>query len=60
MAGIRLRPKIVVLMHSVNDLVMLTNTGYYSDTPYSRAIIRSKGKQKPKKGFGQRKVKNTE
>jgi len=52
--GIRLRPKIVVLMHGVNDLVMLTNTGYYGDTPYSRAIIRSRNKRKSKKGVGQR------
>ncbi len=52
--GIRLRPKTVVLMHAVNDLVMLTNTGSYADEPYSRAMIRSKSERKTKKGFGQR------
>jgi len=52
--GIRLRPKVVVLMHGVNDLVMLRNMGYYADTPHSRAIIRKKNKPLLKNGLGPR------
>jgi hypothetical protein len=39
--GIPLKPKFVVLMHNVNDLVHLSRTGSYWDAPQSRSIVKN-------------------
>lgn len=39
--GIPQSPKIVVLMHNINDLALLEKTGTYWDAPKTRAIIQT-------------------
>jgi lysophospholipase L1-like esterase len=40
--GISQSPKIVVLMHNINDLALLEKTGSYWNAPNTRAIVQSK------------------
>lgn len=37
--GLPLKPKIVVMMHNINDLVLLLNTGSYWNAPDTRVVI---------------------
>ena len=37
--GVKYRPKVVVLMHNVNDLSLLQKTGSYDDAPKTRRLI---------------------
>ena len=39
--GLKKKPKLVVLMHNINDLVLLQKTGNFFDGPKSRSVVHS-------------------